>query len=71
MLPACCAVLSFAGDECALYFVGLLKGKTSITLLKLTPRLSNGVMQQISELLEEHQRAAKAARASKKLKKKT
>jgi hypothetical protein len=58
-----------AGDECALYFVGLLKGKPSITLLKLTPRLNANIMQQLTELLEKHQHASKAARTKKKPKK--
>jgi hypothetical protein len=57
-----------AGDECAAYFIGLLKGKPSITLLKLTPRLSPSTVQQLSALLEEHQKAARAARTSKKKK---
>lgn len=58
-----------AGDELALYFVGLLKGKPCITLLKLTPRLSANIMQQLTELLEDQQRAARAARTKKKPKK--
>lgn len=49
-------------------FLGLLKSKASLTLLKLSPRLSPGVMQQITTLLTEHQQAAKA-HASKKVKK--
>jgi hypothetical protein len=57
-----------AGDESALYLVGLLKGKASITLLKVTPRLSPAVIQQMSALLENHQRTAKTARVGKKKK---
>lgn len=64
-----CAVWVAAGDEAALYLVGLLKGKASITLLKVTPRLSLAVMQQMSALLEDHQRTAKATRGGKKKKK--
>jgi hypothetical protein len=60
-----------AGDDCAVYFLGLLKGKASLTLLKLTPRLSPSIVQQVSALLEEHQRAAKALRPGKKTKKAT
>ena len=52
-----------------MYFIGLLKAKPSITLLKLTPRLSSSVVQQLSALLEEHQRAAKTLQAAKKGKK--
>lgn len=63
-----CAVWVAAGDESALYLVGLLKGKASITLLKVTPRLSLLVVQQMSALLQDHQRTAKAARAGKKKK---
>lgn len=58
-----------AGDECALYFVGLLKAKASVTLLKLTPRLSPSIIQQVTALLQEHQRMAKSLRVSKKTKK--
>lgn len=57
-----------AGDESALFLVGLLKNKASITLLKVTPRLSLPVMQQMSALLEDHQRRANATRGGKKKK---